>query len=207
MAQIICFANSYKHEGSRCIAGIDLETKKWVRPIGKGEEGAIGTERLINGQEPQLLDILEIPIGPEADDFGCQPENKVLLEGAWRKSGRISIDDALQYTEETKHLLHNFEKCVIASEFSSNIKRSDWKSIQLIKVKNAHFAKNYYRKLKCNFKYSGYWYSLKTPCPEADKFVDSSIDCILTISMGGPYKKDEDASFCCWKMVAGVIKL
>ena len=207
MAQIICFANSYKHKNSRCIAGIDLETKEWVRPIGKGTEGAIGTERLINGEEPQLLDILEIPIGSIANDFGCQPENKILLDGEWRKIGRISTNDALQYTEETKHLLHNFEKSVLASDFNSNISRGDWKSLQLIKVKKAHFAKNIWDKLECNFKYSGHWYLLKTPCPEADNFINSSIDCILTISMGSAYKKSGDTISHCWKMVAGIIKL
>ena len=77
----------------------------------------------------------------------------------------------------------------------------------MIKVKKAHFAKNHWNKLECNFKYSGHYYSLKTPCPEADIFINSSIDCILTISMGGPYKKNQNDPLCCWKMVAGVIKL
>ena len=206
MAQIICFANSYKHEG-RCIAGIDLNSQEWVRPLGKGTEGAVCAERLINGIEPELLDILEIPLGSKANDFGCQPENKFLLQGEWRKIGSISIKDALQYTEETKYLLHNFEKSVPASEFSSNIPRADWKSLQLIKVRKAMFSKNPWGKLECNFRYSGHYYSLKTPCPEADNYIDSKIDCILTISMGGPYRKSKDDPLCCWKMVAGVIQL
>ena len=206
MAQIICFANSYKHEG-KCVAGIDLNSKKWVRPLGKGTEGAIGIERLINGMEPELLDVLEIPLGSDADDLSCQPENKILKTGSWKKIGRITPESALKYTEKTDCLLHNFEKSVPISEFSSNIQKADWKSLQLLKVKKASFAKNPWNKLECNFKYSGHWYSLSTPCPEADNHIKSSIDCILTISLGGPFKRKQDDVLRCWKMVAGVIQL
>ncbi len=206
MAQIICFANSYKHEG-RCIAGIDLHSKEWVRPIGSGTEGAVGRERLIDGMEPELLDILEIPIGSSADDLSCQPENKTLQTGPWRKISEITPKDALKYTEKTDYLLHNFQKSIPVSEFSSNIQRANWKSLQLIKVRKARFAKNSWGKLECNFKYSGHSYSLKTPCPEADNHIDSIIDCILTISLGGPFRRNKDEPLCCWKMVAGVIQL
>ena len=206
MAQIICFANSYKR-GGRCIAGIDLKSKEWVRPIGRGTEGAIGGERLINGMEPKLLDIVEIPLGLGADDLGCQPENKTLQEGPWRRIGEITQEDALEYVENTDCLLHNFDKGVPVSEFSSNIQKTDWKSLQLIEVKNARFQRNYRGRTECIFVYSGHSYHLKAPCPEADNHIDSSIDCVLTISMGGPFKISEDTPLCCWKMVAGVIQL
>lgn len=206
MAQIICFANSFKHEG-RCIAGIDLTSKEWVRPIGDGTEGAIGSERLINSAEPELLDILEIPLGSDADDFGCQPENKVLQNGQWHKIGKITKEEALKYTEVTNRLLHNFEKSVPASEFNSNIRRADWKSLQLIRAQKAFFNENPWGKTECSFQYSGHFYSLKAPCPEADNHINSRIDCILTISMGGPYRRDKSGPLRCWKMIAGVIQL
>ena len=82
MAQIICLANSYKGGGQRCVAGIDMCTKEWVRPFNsRGHEGAIGSERLIKGHEPQILDVLDIPIGGESENYGCQPENRILLSG------------------------------------------------------------------------------------------------------------------------------
>ena len=108
MTRILCLANSFKR-GGRCIAGIDLETNRWIRPIGQGHEGAIRGERLINGMEPELLDIIEIPLGAGADDLGCQPENILLRPGPWRKVGVIEKDDVMQYVEETDRLLHNFE--------------------------------------------------------------------------------------------------
>ncbi len=206
MTRILCLANSFKR-GGRCIAGIDLETNRWIRPIGQGHEGAIRGERLINGMEPELLDIIEIPLGTSADDLGCQPENRLLRPGPWRRVGVMEKDDVMQYVEETDRLLHNFEKKVPLSEFESNIRKTEWKSLQLIHVANVHFSKNLWNKTECNFLYSGRWYLLKTTCPEAEKHIDSKSDYILTISMGGPYKRRPEDDLCCWKMVAGAIKL
>lgn len=206
MTRILCLANSFKR-GGRCIAGIDLETNRWIRPIGQGHEGAIRGERLINGMEPELLDIIEIPLGAGADDLGCQPENILLRPGPWRKVGVIEKDDVMQYVEETDRLLHNFEGKVPLNAFESNISKTKLKSLQLIHVTNVRFLKNPWKKTICNFWYSGHWYSLKAPCPEAEQHIGSKSEYILTISMGGPYRRRPEDDLCCWKMVAGAIKL
>lgn len=206
MTRILCLANSFKR-GGRCIAGIDLETNRWIRPIGQGHEGAIRGERLINGMEPELLDIIEIPLGASAGDLCCQPENRLLRPGPWRKVGVIEKDDVMQYVEETDRLLHNFEKKVPLSDFESNIPKSEWKSLQLIHAAKAHFSKNPWGKTECNFLHSGRWYLLPVSCPEAEKAIGSKSDYVLTISMGGPYRRKPEDDLCCWKMVAGAIKL
>lgn len=206
MTRIVCLANSFKR-GGRCVAGIDLETNKWIRPIGRGYEGAIGRERLIDGTEPKLLDILDIPIGGNADDLGCQPENRVLRPGPWRKVGEIEENDVRQYIEETDRLLHNFDKNVPSSEFESNIQKTEWKSLQLIHVTNARFSENRWGKTECNFFYSGHWYLLKARCPEAEQYIGSKADYILTVSLAGPFKREQQDELCCWKIVAGVIRL
>ena len=206
MAKIVCLANSFK-KGGRRIAGIDLKTNRWIRPIGRGDEGAIGSERLINGVEPELLDIIEIPLGGSADDLGCQPENRILQPGPWQKVGVIKKEDAMRYTEQTNNLLHNFDTYVPLSKFQSNIQRTEWKSLQLIHVTNAIFSKNPWGKTECNFLYSGHWYSLKVTCPEAEHYIGSRYDYILTISIGGPYRRNPEDDLCCWKMIAGAIKL
>ncbi len=206
MARIVCLPNSFK-KGERCIAGIDLGTNRWVRPIGQGDEGAIGRERLMDGEEPQLLDIIEIPLGDKADDLGCQPENRQLRSGQWRKVGVVEEGNVMWYAEETDKLLHNFENNVPLSQFESSTREAEWKSLQLIHVANARFSKNPWNKTVCNFRYSGHWYSLKAPCPEADLNIGSKSDYILTISMGGPFRREPKDELCCWKVVAGAIKL
>lgn len=51
--RIICLANSFKHT-ERCIAGIDLETGKCVRPVSDLDDGRVPKKvRLIDGKEPE----------------------------------------------------------------------------------------------------------------------------------------------------------
>jgi hypothetical protein len=210
MAQLACLANSYKGGGQRCIAGIDLCTGEWVRPVNpKGHEGAIGNERLIEGNEPQILDVLDIPIGGEYENYGCQPENRILLPGRWKKIGTISPEDALRYVEEDVLLLHNHDKQVDPGYFIS-IPKEQWKSLQLIKVRNAMFSKNPWNKWKCNFEYHGCHYELTPSDPKVIDRLDAgekiARKCILTISLTTPFAHEDDPKQC-WKLVAGVVEL
>ncbi|MDJ0553135.1 MAG: hypothetical protein QNJ68_01565 [Microcoleaceae cyanobacterium MO_207.B10] len=87
MTQIVCLANSWKN-GERCIAGIEISSKKWVRPVSSLNDGRIPFNiRQIQGKEPQLLDILEIPLEDSGPDFGFQSENRSILPGEWQKVG------------------------------------------------------------------------------------------------------------------------
>ena len=211
MAQIICLANSNKGGGQRCVAGIDMCTKEWVRPFNsRGHEGAIGNERLINGNEPKILDVLEIPIGGESENYGCQPENRILLPGRWKKIGTISPEDALEYIEEDVLLLHNDDKKVDI-EFFESVTKERWKSLQLIQAKSVRFSKNPWGKWECNFRYYRCYYDFKITDPIVIGRLDAGEEiaqkCLLTISMGGPYDRDNSGIKQCWKMVAGVIEL
>ncbi len=211
MARIVCLANSYKGGGKRCIAGIDMETRKWVRPFNnKGYEGAIGNERLIDGNEPKVLDVLEIPVGEKSENYGCQPENRILLPGKWKKIGTISSEDVLEYIEKDASLLHNDDKKVDI-EFFESVPKERWKSLQLIQVKGVRFSKNSWDKWECKFRYYHCYYDLKITDPVVRDRLGAGEEiaqkCILTISMGGPYDKDNSGKKQCWKMVAGVIEL
>lgn len=208
MAQIVCLANSVKHGSGRCVAGVNIRTGRWIRPIGTGKEGAIGSERLINGNEPQLLDVLDIPIGGRANDLGCQPENVQLLRGKWSKVGILSVKEVSQYLENTQLLLHNNCRYVWLKDFK-NIPSSSWKSLQLISANKAHFFCDSYegkKKRKCSFQYNHKDYTLPVTCPNFDRYVDSRLSCYLTVSLGGPIPL-RDSGLKCWKMVAGIIPL
>ena len=64
--RIVCLANSYKHD-NRCVAGISLVTKKWVRLIGRKVPRCLtrGEARCVDGKEVSLLDVFEVEL--EAD--------------------------------------------------------------------------------------------------------------------------------------------
>ena len=172
--------------------------------------GEIGNERLIEGKEPQILDVLDIPIGGKSENYGCQPENKILLPGRWKKIGTISSKDALEYIEEDVLLLHNDDKKVDI-EFFESIPKEQWKSLHLIQAKGVRFSKNPWDKWECNFKYYRCYYDLKITDPVVIDRLDAGEEiaqkCLLIISMGGPYDRDNSGINQCWKMVAGVIEL
>jgi hypothetical protein len=209
MSKIVCLANSYKHSG-RCIAGIDIDTGEWIRPIGNCYEGAVGDERLINGQEPQILDLLDIPIGSSADASGCQPENRKLNDGLWTKLRPVSVKDVEQYIQNTQYLLYNCDKKVDPHIFK-NMPTEKRKSFQLIRVTGETFELNHWNKPLCSFTYSGTSYKLKVTDPIIISKIQNgeniSQNCLLTISMATPYQpKSYDKPYC-WKMVAGVIEM
>jgi len=211
MARIICLANSYKHRG-RCIAGIDIDTGRWVRPISQ-RTSAVYKERFIDntiGNEPKLLDLVEIPLGERAPDEGCQPENIYLNNGTWKRLRKLSAHSINQYVEDTPNLLHNQESKV-DPEIFSQIPQNRWRSLQLVSVTNPNFGLNPWGKKRCIFRYSGIRYELKITDPIVIEKItndeDISSECLLTISLATPYKSPSYEKKYCWKMVAGVIEL
>jgi hypothetical protein len=78
MVKIICLANSKKN-GNRCIAGIDICTGKWVRPISNLKDGGVTKDLCsIDNQEPQPLDILDIPLSRNKGRVSARI-NKVVI--------------------------------------------------------------------------------------------------------------------------------
>jgi len=81
--QIVCLANSYKH-GNRCVAGLDLRTREWVRPVSQLPDGSLEPRqyRLDDHTETRLLDVIEIEVeAPCARN--CHPEDWLLSPREW----------------------------------------------------------------------------------------------------------------------------
>ena len=109
---LIILANSRKM-GNRCIAGIDAESGEWIRPcFENGDSGVPWHIRQVNGVEPQLLDIIKIPLADDGPHRDIQPENRTILAGAWQKVGEKSIQDALKYCQQTNLILFNTDRKV-----------------------------------------------------------------------------------------------
>jgi len=62
--RILCLANSYKHS-HRCVAGVSLVTKKWVRLVGRSVPGCLTIKETCypDGSEAALLDVFEAELG------------------------------------------------------------------------------------------------------------------------------------------------
>lgn len=213
MARIICLANSYKH-GGRCMAGIDLDTGKWVRPIPDSKSRAVTSDmRLINRREPQILDVIKIPLEDYGPDEGCQPENRLLKAGRWKKVGQITAQDLLKYCEDNTVILHNHQEYVLPSFFSKTPK-SKWKSLQLVHNSNVRFCRAYDpQKWRVRFQDGKrHVLDLKLTDPVISNKLRSgkkiSKNCIMTVSLATAWSpKDSNQPERCYKMVAGVVEL
>lgn len=96
---IACLAKSIKH-GGYCIAGKELVSDReggWIRPVSdrEDEEISIVECRCGDGAEPDLLDLLSIPmLQPRPSAY--QSENHLIdPELPWNKQGRITYQDCI----------------------------------------------------------------------------------------------------------------
>ena len=82
--RILCLANSYKHD-HRCVAGINLTTKKWVRLVGQKVPGCLTRQEASyqDGKEAALLDVFEAELGEKCGS-NCHPEDVRVTGEPWR---------------------------------------------------------------------------------------------------------------------------
>lgn len=112
LTPLIVLANSWRHH-DYCIAGINPETGKWIRPVTALNDGRIPKGMMqLDGYFPQLLDVIEVPLAEDGPDFGFERENRRLLPGNWRLAGRASIADLMPYAETPRVVLHNERRYV-----------------------------------------------------------------------------------------------
>jgi len=205
---LIILANSRKM-GNRCIVGIDAETEEWVRPcFGTGEEGIPRQVRQIDGAEPQLLDIVCIPLDNDGPHRDIQPENRTLLGGSWKRLSKATIEQLNKYCQKGGLILHNTDRKISITELR-NIPKSKRNSLCLIRAHVEFSTEGTYRGKRVNatFTHASHRYCIPVTDYEFERhFPAYSIDeadCLMSISLGLPYERDN----CCYKFVAGVIKL
>jgi hypothetical protein len=168
----------------------------------------------IGNKMPQLLDLLEVPLAETGPDEGCQPENRLLLPGNWKRVGRASVTDLHQYCEDDRVVLHNHQDRV-SPEYFKTLFREQWKSLQLIRNSHVRFEPDYRdtRNWRARFRDgAGHTLALKVTDPVAGGFArrhqDVDADCLLTVSLGGPWQPDDKSKpLMCYKLVAGVLEL
>lgn len=99
--RIVCLANS-RMSGGRCVAGKEIRRDgragEWIRPVSGWSTAALseGECRYEGGGEPQVLDVIDVPV-VEAQPEGHQQENWVIdPEHRWVKVGSMD-GSALAY--------------------------------------------------------------------------------------------------------------
>ncbi len=216
LTQIICLANSRKIK-ERCIAGIDINTGKLVRPVCDKlfpEDGRIPESvRLINGREPELLDILEIPLADIGNNFGFEGENLSILPGKWKIIGKVTSRDVINYCVDSPYVLHNSKKYVYPSYLRS-LPTDRRYTLQLVQPQEFSISLNIDRQWQGHVKLANGEFL------ENINITDSSLvkkmyagfqpptKCLLLMSLSLPWADDSwKGERPCWKLIAGVIEL
>jgi hypothetical protein len=221
MAKIICLANSFKLE-ERCIAGIDLETEKWVRPVCDRiypNDGRVPKfSRLIEGREAALLDILEIPLADTGNDFGFECENRSVLSGEWKYLNTVKSTDLIKYCVNFTEILHNSWKYVNPS-YLQNLPFQKRRTLQLVYA--VDFSVNKNSTSRGNNEWRGTIETVNGQKLSEAKLTDPIFieklesgyspcsPCLVTVSLSMPYQPHDnwEGEAPCWKLIAGVIEL
>ncbi|MBN2018852.1 MAG: hypothetical protein JW749_01355 [Sedimentisphaerales bacterium] len=216
--RMVVLANSWKHD-DWCLAGIDLDTGKWVRPVTGLDDGRIPqTDMKLGGYFPALLDILEIPLDSSGPDFGFESENRMIIPGQWYHRGKMTPKDIRKYVKRTGYVLHNRKMFVSPKELQQK-PFEERETLQLIQVDEFR-VRNTREKATDKNNWKGIISSgrrvieVKITDPvfseKLNKGHNPPSSCFLTMSLSMPYKPaewDKDEEPVCWKLIAGVIEL
>jgi hypothetical protein len=167
--------------------------------------------RLVNGREPQLLDILEIPLADTGNNFGFESENLSVLHGDWRLVRKALPSELLKFCSKSQHILHNSGKRV-AKSYLQSLPHEQRQTLQLTKSTKFSVAKTD-NKWKGNIDISN-GQSLDN-LTITDPFLVSKLDegyqppntCFITVSLSMPWTPEnwQGEEEPCWKLIAGVI--
>ena len=212
MARLVCLANSHRHDG-RCVAGIDIETGEWVRPVPPGGGGIPYPRTCIQGQTVALLAVVEIAMLDSNPGTKYQCENREMSDRPWKLIERMQPKDIIQYCDGTAPILHS-DSDRVAPETMEALPCDGWTSLQLVQARNLSFAQDYFKpqRWRAHFEDSaGNEYSLMVTDPLAssrlrqkEEFNERSI---VTVSLVEPWApQDGSIPEMCYKVVAAVIE-
>ncbi len=98
---------SSKKLGFRCVAGISLETDRWVRPVSAVGGGALSTYHCgVDGRYPQLREIVRFET-QGACPLPGQPENVLVGVAPWELENRLTPEETADIVE--RHLVEGPE--------------------------------------------------------------------------------------------------
>ena len=180
---IVCLANSRKHSG-RCIAGKEVITNGyggWIRPVSARPSAEVSEEerRYENGQDPQVLDILSVPL-IAATPLIHQTENHVIDQGYyWTKKGKLPWTELRHLVDDVTTIWANGDSSYSglndrvrleqAAKLTTSIMliKPDALTIQ-VQTEGAEFGTSR-RRVRAHFKYRGTSYILIVTDPVTER--------------------------------------
>lgn len=192
--RMIIMTESSKFSG-KCIAGIDVESGKWVRIVSDDEEahGAIANSNLFyqDGSKCEVLDVVDIPIIGECGD-NIQPENVLIDTSEYIKYvAMASLEDVLRIhlAEVRNDILGNMYSYVTAQRVDSvgySLALVDVQDLKIEQVENPYGRP----KTKASFTYQECSYTqMSVTDPRFYSVASGTVydRAVLVISIGTPY--------------------
>lgn len=219
--EIVCLANSYKLQ-QRCIAGKDIEHRKWIRPVSSSAKGELTIQQISyhNGEIPRLLDIIRIPF-EDIKPLPYQPENILISSERWEKIGVFPDRDLESLCDFPKTIWVNHEGYNDRIPLDYFEKDTIESSLLLIKPNSLKISQEF--KTRAIISYNSIEYNLGITDPlikeEFNKkskglYEIDSKNVYMCISLGEPYnpvlRKEFNPgmpkeNFFCYKLVASII--
>lgn len=213
----VCLANSWR-EGGKCVAGIRLDGKGWIRPVNSPEGGALQQRyyTLYAGRPIALLDHVRVA-ATRPCPLPYHPENWLLEEGkSWKLIDTLNVQKARQvltpYLTGGPTLFGNDAPWRNSSEFQDNPSEA---SLLLVSPQGLQWSVwNSWGKRKCRaqFHLGGAHYDLPLTDPEwnirilkledgsytTKQVAGSDATVALTVSLGAPFALQNNR---CYKIV------
>ena len=202
--EIVILAKSIKHHDF-CVAGKDVETGEWVRPVSTVEGGAISKEQSkayftnetnqLIGYPCKLLQKVKISFLRYVP-LNYQRENYLIDDNRqWQQNFRIKTNQLGDYLDHPKNLWGSDQSYICADMIP--IQNPNGDSLYLIEVTNAHLTIeddiSDRRKRRISFKYNESDYKFACTDPNFDNILggNNSINfnnLILCVSLGENYE-------------------
>jgi hypothetical protein len=210
--RVICLANSWR-PGGRCIAGVDVETHTWVRPVPAGG----GAVPLNVARQIDILDIVDISLEQPRCTTRFQRENMVAPDWNWRVVDRATTKDIAVFLDDTSPILHGVGDYMWPAELRL-LPRSEWKSLQLVRPRQLKFVLDSRKPGKWRAQFldtRGKEYNLKVTDPRFDALPAGNLpggECFITVSLGEPWAPEDcsEPPMCypkCYRLAAAIIEL
>jgi hypothetical protein len=212
--KLLCLANSTKYDG-RCVAGVDIETGEWVRPVSDREHGELRANHWCTDRayEPRPLDMVSVPLR-EPTPEPHHPENWSLAEGDWRRLERGLTGQSTRVLKKTLHTGPDlFGDCKSSIDYDTVTTSPVESSLELIRPETtALYRHNYDESPRVEFQLSGETYEMALTDPNWDErvvktrypashYLDDGQTVLLTISLGEEYERTN----ACHKIAAALI--
>ena len=202
---IVILAKSIKHQHF-CIAGKDLETRQWIRPVSNKDGGIITREQsklTFQGAgyswDSKILHNVEIYFLAHSPLY-FQPENYVISEIPWQQRYKSSPDILFSLLDNPKDLWGN-NSCKINR---NDIRNPIEASLYLIYVNNLFLYWNEFGKRKVCFTYNNVRHeNFSCTDPNFDELIRKNnqfSQAILCLSLGELFVQDN----CHYKIVATI---